>query len=49
MFTFHVGVLLAVFFAFVVVPVIVIASVRLFLSILDTNRKAGPHTIRRIH
>jgi hypothetical protein len=41
--------LLAVFVVFVVVPLILIASVRLFLSILDYSRKVPPHTLRRIH
>lgn len=49
MFTFAGGILLAVFVVFVVVPLIAIASVRLFLSILDYSRKAPPHTLRRIH
>lgn len=49
MFTFPAGILLAIFVAFVLVPVIVIAGVRLFLSILDSSRKVPPHTLRRIH
>ena len=49
MFTFTAGILLAVFVVFVVVPLIVIASVRLFLSILDYSRRVPPHTLRRIH
>jgi hypothetical protein len=49
MFTFTPGILLAVFVVFVVAPLIVIASVRLFLSILDYGRKVPPHTLRRIH
>ncbi len=35
MFTFTAGIFLAIFVVFVVVPLIVIGSVRLFLSILD--------------
>jgi hypothetical protein len=34
---------------FVVVPLIIIASVKLFLSILDYSRRVPPHTLRRIH
>ncbi len=49
MFTFSAGILLAILVVFVVVPLILIASVRLFLSILDDNRKVPPHTLRRIH
>jgi hypothetical protein len=49
MFTFSAGILLVVFVVFVVVPLIVIAGVRLFLSILDYSRKVPPHTLRRIH
>ena len=49
MFTLTVDILLAVFVVFVVVPLILIASVRLFLSILDYNRRVPPHTLRRIH
>jgi len=49
MFSFPAGILLAVFVVFVVIPVIVIACVRLFLSILDDNRRVPPHTLRRIH
>ncbi len=49
MFTFPVGVLLAVLFAFVVIPVIVITSIRIFLSILDAGRRVPPHTLRRMH
>lgn len=49
MFTFHVSVLLIVLLVFVVVPVIIIACVRLFLGVLDTNRRVRPHTLRRVH
>ena len=49
MFTLTAGVLLAVFVVFVVVPLILIASVQLFLSILDYGRRLPPHTLRRIH
>jgi hypothetical protein len=47
MFSIAGGILLAVFVVFVVVPLVLITSVRLFLSILDYNSKA--HTLRRIH
>jgi hypothetical protein len=40
--------LFAVFVALVVVPLILIASVRLFLIILDYNRRVPPHTLRPI-
>lgn len=43
------AILLSVFLVFVVVPLIVIASLRLFLSILDYSRRVPPHTLRRIH
>jgi hypothetical protein len=33
----------------VVVPLILIASVRLFLTILDHSRRVPPHTLRRVH
>ena len=49
MFTFTVGIFIAIFVVFVVVPLIVIGSVRLFLSILDESRRVPPHTLRRIH
>jgi len=49
MFTLTAGILFAVFVVFVVVPLILIASVRLFLSILDYNRRVPPHTLRHIH
>jgi len=49
MFTLTAGILFAVFVVFVVVPLILIASVRLFLSILDDRRRVPPHTFRRIH
>jgi hypothetical protein len=49
MFTFSAGILLVVFVVFVVVPLILIASVRLFLTILDYRRMVSPHTLRRIH
>ncbi len=49
MFTFTAGIFLAIFVVFVVVPLIVIGSVRLFLSILDESRRVPPHTLRRIH
>jgi hypothetical protein len=49
MLTFTAGILLAVFVVFVVVPLVLIASVRLFLSIVDYSRKVPPHTLRRIH
>src|SRR5271167_1422499 len=49
MFTFTAGILLAILLVFVVIPLIVVASVRLFLSILDYSRKVPPHTLRRIH
>jgi hypothetical protein len=49
MFTFSAGILLAVFVVFVVVPIILIASVRLFLTILHHSRSVPPHTVRRIH
>jgi hypothetical protein len=49
MFTFTAGILLAILLVFVVIPLIVVASVRLFLSILDYGRKVPPHTLRRIH
>lgn len=49
MFTIAGGILLAVFVVFVVVPLVLIVSVRLFLSILDSSHKAQPHTLRRIH
>jgi hypothetical protein len=47
--TFAAGILLVVFLVFVVVPLIVIASVRLFLSILDYSHKVPPHTLRQVH
>jgi hypothetical protein len=49
MFTFSVGILLAIFVVFVVAPLILIACVRLFLSISDYGRRVPPHTLRRIH
>jgi hypothetical protein len=49
MFAFSAGILLAVFVLFVVAPLILIACVRLFLSILDYSRRVPPHTLRRIH
>ena len=49
MFTLTVGMLFAAFVVFVVVPLILIASVRFFLSILDYNRRVPPHTLWRIH
>ena len=49
MFTFSVGILLAIFVIFVVAPLILITCVRLFLSILDYSRRVPPHTFRRIH
>jgi len=49
MFTFSAGILLAVFLVFVLVPITVIACVRLFLSILDESRRVPPHTLRRTH
>ncbi len=49
MFSIAGGILLAVFVVFVVVPLVLITSVRLFLTILDYNSKAPPHTLRRIH
>jgi len=49
MFTLTAGILLAVFVVFVVVPLILMASVRLFLSILDYGRRVAPHTLRRMH
>jgi hypothetical protein len=49
MFSFSVAILLVVFVVFVVVPLIVIASVRLFLTILDYSRTVPPHTLRGIH
>jgi len=49
MFAFPAGIFLMVCVVFVAVPLIIITSVRLFLSILDYNRKVPPHTIRRIH
>jgi hypothetical protein len=49
MFTFTAGILLAVLVVFVVALLIVIASVRSFLSILDHRRRVPPHTLRRIH
>ena len=49
MYSFPVAILFSVFLVFVLVPFIIIASVRLFLSILDYSRKVPPHTLRRIH
>lgn len=49
MFTLTASILLAVFVVFLVVPLILIASVQLFLSILDYDRTVPPHTLRRIH
>jgi hypothetical protein len=49
MFTFPAGIFLVVLLVFVVIPLIIIASVRLFLSILDYGRRVPPHTLRRIH
>jgi len=49
MFAFTVSIFLAVLLVFVVVPLIIIASVKLFLSILDYSRRVPPHTLRRIH
>jgi hypothetical protein len=49
MFNLTAGILLAVLLVFVVVPLIIIGSVMLFLSILDYSRKVPPHTLRRIH
>ena len=49
MFTFPAGMFLVVLLVFVVIPLIIIASVRLFLSILDYGRRVPPHTLRRIH
>ena len=49
MFTLTVGMLFTLSAVFVVVPLILIASVRLFLSILACNRRVTPHTLRRIH
>jgi hypothetical protein len=48
MFTLAADILLAVFVVFIVVALILIASVRLFLSILDYNRSVPPHTLRRM-
>ena len=49
MLNFTVGIALAVLLVFVVVPLIIIACVNLFLSILDYSRMVPPHTLRRIH
>jgi hypothetical protein len=49
MFTFPAGIFLVVLLVFVVIPLIIIASVRLFLSILDYGRRVPPHTLLRIH
>jgi hypothetical protein len=49
MFTLPAGMFLVVLLVFVVIPLIIIASVRLFLSILDYGRSVPPHTLRRIH
>jgi len=49
MFTFAASLLFLVFLIFVVVPLILIASVRLFLTILDYSRRVPPHTLRRVH
>jgi hypothetical protein len=49
MFTFPAGIFLVVLLVFVVIPLIIVASVRLFLSILDYGRRVPPHTLRRIH
>ena len=49
MFTFLAGIFLVVLLVFVVIPLIIVASVRLFLSILDCGRRVPPHTLRRIH
>jgi hypothetical protein len=49
MFNVTLGILLAVFVVFVLVPLTLIACVRLFLSILDYSRRVPPHTLRRIH
>jgi hypothetical protein len=43
------AILLAVFLVFVGVPLIIVGSVLLFLSISDSSRKVPPHTLRRIH
>lgn len=47
--TMTIGILFAVFVVFVLVPLILIASVRLFLSILDYNRRVPPHTLPCVH
>ena len=49
MFTLPAGIFLVVLLVFVVIPLIIIGSVRLFLSILDYGRRVPPHTLRRIH
>jgi hypothetical protein len=49
MFPHPVEMFLVVCVVFVVLPLIIISSVRLFLSILDYNRRVPPHTLRRIH
>jgi hypothetical protein len=49
MFPYPVEIFLVVCVVFVVLPLIIITSVRLFLSILDYNRRVPPHTLRRIH
>jgi len=49
MFTIPAGILLAVFVIFVVIPIIVIATVRLFLNALDYSRRVPPNTLRRMH
>ena len=49
MFPFPVGMFLVVCVVFVVLPLIIVTSVRLFLSILEDSRKVPPHTLRRIH
>jgi len=49
MFNLTAGILLAILLVFVVIPVIIIATVKLFLTILDSRRLVPPHTLRRIH
>jgi hypothetical protein len=49
MFRSAADIMLGVFVAFVVVPIVLVESVRLFLNILDRRRRLPPHTLRRIH
>jgi hypothetical protein len=43
------GISLGIFFVFVAIPLILIASISLYLQILDERRRVSPRTLRRIH